>query len=567
MAEDQVDYTTLSADALADAERAAVAAFDERNNGDVNAAGLAELTELAQAVTAIRGERAARVEAAEQREQLAAMIHGAPGTDGGVEEEDNVQHADGEDPTTADSLAEPERELVTASAPAAVTPVVPVAPRPKTDVRDVLKSGNQLNASLANAQRYVPVAPSQAPARKEPVMVASADIPGFVQGGKLETIMDLSRAVTARARTLNNGSSPMPIASMTRDYAFNLDDQASFRAIEEVLAAVTDESVLTAAGGWCAPSTISYDFYNIVCEDGMLDLPTVGVTRGGIRWPTSPSFGDLAGQVWTWTETQDIAAATGTDQSGVKPCYRVQCPAFNEARLSCDGHCLTAGNLMTDAYPEAIANHLRLLMATQAHYTNARVIQQLVAGSTAVTYTPTGIGVAVPVLDAVEMQVMDYRIKYRMCEGSILEAVFPSWLLPMFRADLAKRMGMNLEIFSVSDGMIADWLTQRGIRAQFVADWQVGSTGLLGQATPATSWPTSVQFLLYAAGTWLRGNGLRLDLGIIRDSTLNATNDYTASWMEECYLTARIGHESRLVTVPICPNGATAAGITFGCTL
>lgn len=558
-----VDYTALNAEELADAERAAVAAFDARSTGEVNAADLAELTELATTVTAIRGERAARVEAAGQRDALASMIHGAPGTDGGAEE-DNVQHADGEDPVTADSLAEvveAERELVTASA------VAPVPPRPKTDVRDVLKNGNQLNASLANAQRYVPVAPAQAPSRKEAVMVASADIPGFTQGGKLETIMDLSRAVTARARTLNDRSTPMPIASLTREFAYNLDDQANFADIERILAAATDESVLTAAGGWCAPSTISYDFYNIVCEDGMLDLPTVGVTRGGIRWPTSPSFGDLAGQVWTWTETQDIAAATGTAQSGVKPCYRVQCPSFNEARLSCDGHCLTAGNLMTDAYPEAIANHLRLLMATQAHYTNARVIQQLVAGSTAVTYTPTGIGVAVPVLDAVEMQVMDYRIKYRMCEGSILEAVFPNWLMPMFRADLAKRLGTDLSFFSVTDAMIADWLTERGIRAQFVGDWQVGTTGFLGQATPATAWPATVQFLLYAAGTWIRGNGLRLDLGVIRDSTLNATNDYTASWMEECYLTARIGHESRLVTVPICPNGVTASGITFGCTL
>ncbi len=187
-------------------------------------------------------------------------------------------------------------------------------------------------------------------------------------------------------------------------------------------------------------------------------------------------------------------------------------------------------------------------------------------GSTSVTYTPTGIGVAVPVLDAIEMQVMDYRIKYRMCEGSILEAVFPTWIKAEIRADLVKRTGVE-NMMSVSDAQIAQWFTDRGVRVQFVADWQVGTTGLLGQSTPATSWPTSVQFLLYAAGTWLRGNGLRLDLGIIRDSTLNATNDYTASWMEECYLTAMIGHESRLVTVPICPNGATAAGITFGCTL
>ena len=552
-----VDYTTLSADALADAERAAVVAFDERNNGDINAEGLAALTELAGAVTAIRAERASRVEAASQLAELAAMIHG--GDNDGADDTDNVQHADDEDPVTVDSVTE-ERvpELVTAAA-------VP-APAPKVDVRDVISNGNRLNASLAEAQRYAPRVPDEAPRRAEPVLVASADIPGFVQGGRIDDMMHLAKAVNARARTLSDGSSPMPIASMTREYAFNLDDRASFKAIEDILQTITNPDALVAAGGWCAPSTISYDFFNIVCEDGLLDLPTVGVTRGGIRWPTSPSFGDLAGQVWTWNETQDIAAATGTAQSGVKPCYRVTCPSFNEARLDCDGHCLTAGNLMTDAYPEAIANHLRLLMASQAHYTNSRVIQQLVAGSTTVTYTPTGIGVAVPVLDAVEMQVEDYRIKYRMCEGSVLEAVFPTWILPMFRADLAKRTGVE-NMMSVSNAQIAQWFSDRFVRVQFVQDWQVGTSGLLGQSTPATSWPTSVQFLLYAAGTWIRGNGLRLDLGVVRDSTLNATNDYTASWMEECYLTARIGHESRVVTVPICPNGATAAGITFGCTL
>ncbi len=304
-----VDYTTLGADALADAERAAVAAFDERNNGDVNAAGLAELTKLAAEVTAIRTERAARVEAAEQRDQLAAMIHG--GGDGGAEDEDNVQHADDEDPASVEDVVEivGERELVTTASSTPAPASVP-APRATVDVRDVIKSGNRLNASLAEAQRFVPRVPDEAPRRTEAVMVASADIPGFAQGGRLENIMELSKAVTNRARTLNDHSSPMPIASMQREFKHMLDDQASFSAIENILRDVTNPDALVAAGGWCAPSTISYDFYNIVCEDGMLDLPTVGVTRGGIRWPTSPSFGDLAGQVWTWTETQDIAAAT-----------------------------------------------------------------------------------------------------------------------------------------------------------------------------------------------------------------------------------------------------------------
>jgi hypothetical protein len=58
---------------------------------------------------------------------------------------------------------------------------------------------------------------------------------------------------------------------------------------------------------------------------------------------------------------------------------------------------------------------------------------------------------------------------------------------------------------------------------------------------------------------------MTLDLGVIRDSTLNATNDYTAAWMEECYLVAKIGHESRVVTVDVCANGTTGAANMAGC--
>ena len=64
---------------------------------------------------------------------------------------------------------------------------------------------------------------------------------------------------------------------------------------------------------------------------------------------------------------------------------------------------------------------------------------------------------------------------------------------------------------------------------------------------------------LYAAGTVARGNGMTLDLGVVRDSTLNARNDFTAAWMEECHLIARFGHEVREYTTNACPDGTTGA--------
>lgn len=558
MSEDAVNYTGMNAADLDSAETAAVSEFNTiADRDDVTAEELTELTKLAESVNAIRAEKATRLATAQNLAELKNMVNAA---------------AETKSETTETAPTEPSSEVTeTVTADPVPEPVAAsVAPTAKVDVRDVIRDGNNLNASLRasleNAARHSPKVTPPVQPRSESVLAASADIPGFAQGSRIPTMGELVAAMHARARTLPDHSSEVPVASLHRKFKYELSDRSTHADVENVLQAMVDVESLTAAGGWCAPSEISYDFYNIVCEGGMLDLPTVGITRGGLQFPTSPSFGDVAGQVWTWTETQDIAAVTGTAQSGVKPCFRVACPAYTNTRLSCDGICLTMGNLMNDAFPELVANHLRLLFAAKAHYTNARVIGQLVAGSTAVNYaTVTGHGLAAPVLEAVEMQVIDYRIKFRMCDDAILEAVFPTWILPMFRADLAKRLG--LAEFDVPDSRIIAWFNSRGVRVQLVQDWQVGAAGLPGQSTPMTEWPTSVTFLLYAAGTWIRGNGLRLDLGVIRDSTLNQTNDFTLAWMEDCYLTARIGHESRLVTLPICPNGATQEGITMGCTL
>jgi hypothetical protein len=64
---------------------------------------------------------------------------------------------------------------------------------------------------------------------------------------------------------------------------------------------------------------------------------------------------------------------------------------------------------------------------------------------------------------------------------------------------------------------------------------------------------------VYAAGTFLHGTGLQLDLGVIRDSVLNAENDYTAVWAEECHLIAQVGHSARKYTCGFNVSGGVGA--------
>jgi hypothetical protein len=544
------DLTSLSEEDLTAQEQALVEQFDTLiADENLDDAGLAQLTELGSQIQALRTESSDRVMRAEQRAntmaELQSMVHGEASAD------ENVDVDTDETEVAVEEVNAQEPALVAGGA--TTEPRVP---------------GRKLNPTLAEIRQH---APKVTPPRttNEAVLVASADIPGFTHASKLPNMSALVAAMQARAKTLPDGRGAhnyVPVAQMQRQFRHVLGPDAMPEDIDRVIKDATNVEALVAAGGWCAPSEISYDFYNIVCEDGMIDLPTIGINRGGIRWPVSPSFGDLVGNeaLWSWTETQDIAAATGTAQSGTKTCGRVPCPTFDEERLTCDGMCLTVGNLMDDAFPELIANHTRLLFAAHAHKMNGLWIQRLVDLSGADTAIgAAGSGVVAPLVGAISLAAIDYRDKYAMCEDAVLEVVLPRWVRAMARSDMRKRTGVDLLDFN--DSRLMSMLDAENVRVQWVNDWQVRGTGLPGQGTPLTAWPTEVEFLIYAPGTFVKGNGLTLDLGVIRDSTLNETNDFTAEWMEECWLIFQPGHESRRYTVAICADGTTGAADLTAC--
>ena len=70
-----------------------------------------------------------------------------------------------------------------------------------------------------------------------------------------------------------------------------------------------------------------------------------------------------------------------------------------------------------------------------------------------------------------------------------------------------------------------------------------------------------MKFLLYVAGTWVRGASDIITLDTLYDSVLLGTNDFTALWTEEGWLLAKMGHDSRCVSVPISSTGLTGQGV------
>jgi hypothetical protein len=411
-------------------------------------------------------------------------------------------------------------------------------------------------------------------ASRSVVITAGADVYGHATGTELdfsEVAVALNRKATSLPRAAAGGprfSNQYTIAQIQKpvDPRFVVADDDPSAAISFASAEHnTPKGSLLASGGWCAPSETWYDLLDLSTTSGIISLPEVTANRGGFR--LIPGGGAQFQDIYTdtgfcFTEAQDIAGDYGSG-GGVqpKPCYSVECPEWTDYRLDVCGICVRAGYLQNRAYPELTADVLRKTLTAHRHRLAANKINQIVTGSTAVAIPTNGTdpGAAAPILNAVELQAIDIRTKYRMDVDATLEGVFPVWAKALFRADLAYRRG-KAEI-DVTDAEIMAWLRQRGIAAQFVYNWQD-----LGQVSAATALPTTLAFLIYPAGTWVAAVSDVIDLGVVHDSSLMAFNNYTAAFVEEGYVMLPVGPESRVIELEVCPSGSIGSR-SIACTL
>jgi hypothetical protein len=347
---------------------------------------------------------------------------------------------------------------------------------------------------------------------------------------------------------------------------------------------------LTAAGtGWCAPSEVIYDLCELESSDGLLDIPEINVSRGGIKYTTGPDFSSIysGSGFFHYTEAQIISGVT-------KPTMSVACPTFTDTRLEADGLAIQADLLQLRGYPELIARFVRGAMVAHTHKINQFMINALVSGSTALSlpsnvtsHTP-GLGttwysdhsVTSTLLSAIDMAIVDYKYRQRMALNSTIEIVLPYWVQSWIRADVQRRTFYDgdggVDQFAVTMAKIEDWLRVRGARVQWVYDWQdafywaaypsgaPSAWQQFGQSPTSTDfvqdWPHQLQFLLYAAGTWVRGNADIITLDTVYDSTLLAQNKTTQLFTEQGILAAKTCFDSRVYTVGTPTGGLIPTG-------
>jgi hypothetical protein len=233
---------------------------------------------------------------------------------------------------------------------------------------------------------------------------------------------------------------------------------------------------------------------------------------------------------------------------------------FDSARLELEGLCVTAGNLMDMAYPELIRRYLSLVLTAHLHRMNSRRIAKSIAFMDDHVTLPATFAAASAVFDALEMQGADFRDSFSMSENALLEAAMPRWAKYPARVDVARRECCSVS--SISDADVQSFWQSAGYRIQFISDWQE-----LGDPdNPLMAWPVSFDFMMWIPGALKLLSGPKLDIAVTRDSVQNATNDYTVAFTEEAYQVFKPGCGTRLVTIPICPSGASGERVALDCT-
>ena len=332
---------------------------------------------------------------------------------------------------------------------------------------------------------------------------------------------------------------------------------------------------LTAAAGWCAPSQNDYDLCtNWAAGVGILDLPTVTATRGGINYTDEPDFPTIYANAIAVGGGSNLLTEAQVIADTAKTCSEIPCPTFEDRRLDVAALCIRASFLQAAGYPEVVNAWMDGLLAAHEQEINRDIIAKILARAGAATVfvgpDPDGTtrdSFTSAVLAAVELAREDLMYRFMLPRNATIEVVLPFWVLAQMRADLSRRNGVNL--LNVSDAEIGSMFSMRGARVQFVRGWQDGliTGGALNATFPGgdaatpfmTNLPSTVDFLAWPAGSVVLARQDVVTLSNVYDAASLAQNEFTALIAEEGYAPLFPCPGQRLYTVAGCIAGNTGA--------
>jgi hypothetical protein len=540
----------LTDDELADLRSRLEAEADRLDGEPRTDENVAEIVQVADAYDTVVAEGETRAAAAAERETTAATAldrirtRNAPADSDADADQPEGTDADADQPADADAQAD-QPEAVAAAA-ATRRPAARPGPAAMRAAR------GQGTPAAQRADR----SPTGTPARRASLVAAAG---AGNAGQPFGDIYDLAGAIDRRLRGMGRGASGEHVLVASVEHAWpedrilNADAPGeNTRRIDAVTAREatgvhpdTGAPALIAAGGLCAPLPNLYDVpvlgdVNRPIRDGLAGFRA---DRGGVQWRVPPTMAALTDSAGIWTLQNDIDAATAGGADPTKAIIDVVCPATDSATVEAITSRLRFQNIASRFDPESVAANIRLASVVHARLAENTLLAKINAESLHLTY-PKTLGALRDVLAMLEHTVAYFRSRYRI-DGIRLRAICPYWLVNMVAVDIIRAMhnaGTVEQLDLDVEARLTGWFRRRNIEPTWHNDGLAAVASASGAAgTPAIDqqfysavvgntsvpqFPDVVSINLFPEGSMLFLDGGQLDLGVIRDSTLNSKNQY-----------------------------------------
>lgn len=550
-----------------------VAEFERVDGEDVTAENVAALNELADAGDQVLADQARReteqaeAEAAREtaRERITAL---------NPPEEETTEEAETPEAGT--------EETTEAETPAEETPAEPVTAsgKPKGNV-----------ARMAARQTRPKASPEAAePADPRTTLIASGETrsPGAeLDHDQLAIVM--SDALSRRASDIPKGKPgsrgrDVVIASASwadqypEDRRMNNGDwQHNLRLstrMDNALKGRGDEA-LVATGGICAPVNVDWSINMIATADRPLAkaLPAYNASRGGLIYRQDVDFSVASTAIGIWTQATDASPAGAT-----KPIYTVACPGTTTTYVDAVTSRIGFGNMQSRFDPETVAANTDAAAAYFARVADNNLLNKIGAACTQSVTTAVSLGATRDLAMAIQQAVAAFRNLHRAQEGVTLRACFPEWVKNLIRIDLARETAhaqdSSWNTLAITDAQIDELFSTWGVSPIWHLDGQAttasGLSGAVNQLFTAQAgsgviqpFPTKCVWYLWYEGAFQYLDAGTLDLGIVRDSLLDATNDYELfqERFETVIFRGFTGGAVQFIS-SLCANGGSAGTIS-----
>ena len=306
-------------------------------------------------------------------------------------------------------------------------------------------------------------------------------------------------------------------------------DPSDWSVNREKIASVIPDGVpgvfgLVASGGLCAPLTPFYDMPNFASQARPVRdaLPSFQADRGGVNVPTATVIGDITSAITVIEEEEDALGGT----FATKSCQDLVCPAYTETAVTIISHCREYGNLNARAWPEKIAHENDLTMAAHARTAEGYLLDRIKTLSVNVTNGAETLGALIYLVDGIVKAGFGIRSRLRMRADAQLRVLLPDILPYLLQLDTVQT---QFDRFQSRD-QLTSYLRSFNITPSYYMDTPSTGASQIADASQTAAaidpLPDTIQWAIFPEGAFIHLDGGSLELGLVRDSTLNSTNDF-----------------------------------------